>query len=624
MYIVHVVRQFYPAVGGFESVVRELAAAQVATGHRVRVVTLDRLFRATHDCELPHRDVVDGAEVIRLSFLGSSRYPIAPAVLKYIRDADIVHVHAIDFFCDYLAWTKPLHRRKLVISTHGGFFHTPYAAALKRLYFSTVTRASLAWYDGVAAVSDADLELFSTIRKHGIVYIENGVNVCKYAAASSAAPAKGILALARLSSNKRLDRLFHFLAALHRRDPQWKLTIAGREWDVDVGELTALADKLRISDAVEILVRPHEDKIRQLMSRCSVIASASEYEGFGVAAVEGMSAGLFPLLSEIPTFKDLVARTGTGLLVDFSDPEAAVDAFLTQWRQIETDYPRYRKASIAAASAYDWQRVSQRYATMYDDICGVTKRTILGVPVCVGSASQTVALLDSQFERASSTIVAFANAHALNVASRDERVQAILRKSIILNDGIGIDIASLILFGKAFPQNLNGTDFIPHYLQNTRHRYRIFLLGSRPGVVERAAEHLSRRFPQHHIVGCHHGHFAKDDAAEINAMIRASNAEIVLVGMGNPKQELWLAENLELTGARLGFAVGALFDFVAGHSRRAPLWMRSIRLEWLYRVIQEPSRLARRYLIGAPVFIFRVLGQWSSRAQVDTIEVKLP
>ena len=194
---------------------------------------------------LPRRDMIDGAEVVRVPFFGSPRYPLAPSAIKFIRDADIVHVHAIDFFFDYLAWTKPLHRKKLVVSTHGGFFHTPYAARFKRLYFSTITRLSLAWYDGVVAVSVADRELFGRIRKHGIVCIENGVNVSKYANASSAVPMKGVLALGRLSSNKRLDRLISFVAALRRRDPQWKLTIAGRPWDVDVDHLASRRDPAR-------------------------------------------------------------------------------------------------------------------------------------------------------------------------------------------------------------------------------------------------------------------------------------------------------------------------------------------------------------------------------------------
>src|SRR5262249_783751 len=119
MNIVHVVRQFYPAVGGFENVVLELASAQVAAGHKVLVVTLDRLFNANG--VLPARDVVCGAEIVRISYFGSQRYPLAPSAINFIRNADIVHVHAIDFFFDYLAWTKPLHRKKLIVSTHGGF-----------------------------------------------------------------------------------------------------------------------------------------------------------------------------------------------------------------------------------------------------------------------------------------------------------------------------------------------------------------------------------------------------------------------------------------------------------------------------------------------------------------------
>ena len=401
MKIVHVVRQFYPAVGGLEGVVRELASAQVAAGHHVRIVTLNRVFGATPDRVLPERDVVDGAEVVRVSFFGSTRYPIAPSAIKFVRDADVVHVHAIDFFFDYFAWTKPLHRKKLVISTHGGFFHTPYAARLKRLYFSTITRMSLAWYDGVVAVSVADRELFGRIRKRGIVCIENGVNVSKYANASSAAPTKGILALGRLSSNKRLDRLISFVAALRRRDPQWKLMIAGRQWDIDVADHRRRSPRSwHVRDAVEIVVTPDEDKVRQLMGHCSVIASASEYEGFGVAAVEGMSAGLFQLLSDIPSIPPPRHAHGRRHARRFFRCGSCGRCVHRKMARDRSRISRSRAAAVDAASAYDWQRVSQEYAEMYDHICGVTKRTILGVPVSVGTASQTVELLDARFERA--------------------------------------------------------------------------------------------------------------------------------------------------------------------------------------------------------------------------------
>ena len=373
MNIVHVVRQFHPAVGGLESVVRDLASAQLAAGHRVRIVTLNRLFTAMQNGVLPSRDELDGVEVVRIPFFGSRRYPLAPTAIKFTRDADIVHVHAIDFFFDYLAWSKPLHRKKLVVSTHGGFFHTAYAASLKRWYFLTITRMSLTWYDAVIAVSIADQQLFGRIRKRRIVCIENGVNVRKYVDAASAVPVKAVLALGRFASHKRLDRLMSFVAALRRRDPEWNLTIAGSPSDMDVHDLAVHAEAQNVRDAMQIVLAPTDETIRKLMGSCSVIASASEYEGFGVVPLEGMSAGLFPLLSDIPTFRRLVIHTGCGMLVDFSDAEMAADEFSDKWREIAADYLGYRKRSIDAASKYDWKLVSRTYAELYEDVC--TART---------------------------------------------------------------------------------------------------------------------------------------------------------------------------------------------------------------------------------------------------------
>ena len=181
-------------------------------------------------------------------------------------------------------------------------------------------------------------------------------------------------------------------------------------------------------------------------------------------------------------------------------------------------------------------------------------------------------------------------------------------------------IASRFLFGSAFPQNLNGTDFTPHYLRSTRHRFRIFLLGSRGNVARRAGKQLTRMCPRHQIVGWHHGFFANGDTAKIAAMIKHANADVVLVAMGNPVQEQWLTANLAATGCRLGFGVGALFDFLTGQAPRAPAWIRTMRAEWLYRLMLEPGRLWRRYLVGNPQFLLRVLRQWISGARGDSLE----
>ena len=190
MYIVHVVRQFHPGIGGLENFVMELASAQVADGHIVRVVTLDRLFNAAAPERLPPRERVGGIEIVRIPFFGSRRYPIAWSVIKHVRNADILHVHGIDFFFDYLAVTAPLHRRTLVVSTHGGFFHTRFAALLKKIYFSTITRVALTRYGRRRLPSaSTDYALFGGVRSHGLAADpENGVNIAKFAAAAPARP----------------------------------------------------------------------------------------------------------------------------------------------------------------------------------------------------------------------------------------------------------------------------------------------------------------------------------------------------------------------------------------------------------------------------------------------------
>ena len=616
MLIVHVVRQFHPAVGGFESVVLELAAAQIASGHTVRVVTLDRLFKASPSERLPARDAINDIEIVRIPFYGSQRYPIALSVLRHIRDADIVHVHAIDFFFDFLGWTKLLHRKRLVVSTHGGFFHTGFAARLKRLYFATVTRASMLWYDGVAAVSATDQAQFSRIRRRGLVCIENGVNAGKFADAGSRDPRTAMIWIGRFSQNKRLDRLIGFVAALRRLDPEWTLTIAGQPWDLGTREVQDLAAAAGIAGALTLVESPDDAAIRRLIGGCSVMASASDYEGFGIAVVEGMSAGLFPLLSDITPFTRLVNDSGVGINVNFAQPQSAAAAFLARWREVASSYATVRARATAAAAVHGWQHVSARYQALYDDVLGARYRTLLDVPVFVGDEAQAVATIDAQYGQPDPTIIAFANANALNAAARDGRVRDVLKHCLVMNDGIGVDVASRILFGARFPQNLNGTDFVPNYLKQTRHDYRIFFLGSSSGVAERAAGRLIAACGRHRIAGCQNGYSRAGDNAKIAARIAASGADVVLVAMGNPAQELWLADNLAATGCRLGFGVGALFDFLSGDVERAPAWVRNARLEWIYRLSREPARLWRRYVIGNPVFMMRVFGQWLSGARV--------
>jgi alpha-1,3-mannosyltransferase len=624
MFIVHVVRQFYPGVGGLENVVADLTAAQAAAGERVRVVTLDRLFDAPHGEKLPAVENMGGIEVVRIPYFGSQRYPVAFSVLRHIKGADVVHVHAIDFFFDYLAWTKPFHRRTLVVSTHGGFFHTAYAALLKRVWFATVTRLSIKSYAGVVAVSASDYQQFSKIRRTGMVCIENGANVLKFYDASARDFRMAILSVGRFSVNKRLDRLIDFIQALRRYDQEWTLTIAGRPGDLQARDVAALAETAGLHDAVTVVASPTDEAVRALMQTSSFVASASEYEGFGVAAVEGMSAGLFPLLSDIPPFRRLATRTGLGIIINYCEPDADVRALLERLALLKSKYSVHRAACMAAATAFDWTHVSQEYAQVYNAATGRRVRTFLDVPVQVLTFDEAVRLIDFRFEKREPFIVAFVNAHTLNIAAVQSEFCKVLRNCTVLNDGVGVDIASRILYGVPFPENLNGTDFNPNYLQRTRHRYRIFLLGAHPGVAERAAIRLSELCPSHRIVGCHHGHFDPGQVSGVVEVIRKSQADVVLVAMGNPKQELFLQGHLAATGCTLGIGVGALFDFLAGEVPRAASWVQEWRLEWIFRLAQEPRRLARRYFVGNPLFLLRICRQWCSGSRIKGERLTAP
>lgn len=199
-------------------------------------------------------------------------------------------------------------------------------------------------------------------------------------------------------------------------------------------------------------------------------------------------------------------------------------------------------------------------------------------------------------------IVAFCNAHTVNLARRDPSFVTALDQALVLNDGAGLNIARKVLHGAPFPANLHGTDLTTVVIAAAARPLRIFLLGSRPGIADQAAAILAARFPHHTIAGTRHGFFDANESHQIALAIAATGADVVLAGMGQPRQEKWAAEHGAATGA-LVMCIGAYLDFTAGVVRRAPRWVQQMRLEWLFRMMQEPRRLAGRYLIGNARFL---------------------
>ncbi len=362
MRIAHVVRQYYPSVGGFEEVVRNLCKCQLLAGHKPYVVTLDRYFKAL-DQKLPCREIVDGVEVIRIPFFGSTRYPIAPAVLKYIHDADLVHVHAIDFFYDYLAFTKFLHKKEMVASTHGGFFHTNYASVLKKVFFNTVTRVSSTFYNKVIASSHNDGALFSQIiHSKKLIVIENGVDIHKLRVEGKTEFPPALLYFGRWSENKGLLSTLKLFKLLSEQDTinEWRLIIAGRPYDLTRNDIRDYITNLSLVSRVKVVENPDTEALKQLSSEATYFISMSQFEGFGIAPIEAISAGLIPVLSAIPPFENLIRNIDHGIIVDRVSSEAAANI---ADHYNKRDFDMADRVSILRR--YDWEVINRHYMDAY-------------------------------------------------------------------------------------------------------------------------------------------------------------------------------------------------------------------------------------------------------------------
>ncbi|MBU2994503.1 WecB/TagA/CpsF family glycosyltransferase [Octadecabacter sp. 1_MG-2023] len=226
----------------------------------------------------------------------------------------------------------------------------------------------------------------------------------------------------------------------------------------------------------------------------------------------------------------------------------------------------------------------------------------LRVSLVDAAITETVAALLSAGRRR----VAYMNAHCFNVMASDHTYAAAIQSAdLLLPDGSGVSMAAK-MSGQKLTANLNGTDLVPALMeQAARHGKSVFLFGGKPGTADAAARALTIKNPGLRIVGTLDGYDQAKDEDAVVAYMNACEADIVLVALGVPMQDLWLHRNAHRIHADLTMGVGACFDFLAGNVSRAPRALRRIGGEWLWRLGLEPRRLAKRYLIGNATFLTR-------------------
>jgi exopolysaccharide biosynthesis WecB/TagA/CpsF family protein len=216
-------------------------------------------------------------------------------------------------------------------------------------------------------------------------------------------------------------------------------------------------------------------------------------------------------------------------------------------------------------------------------------------------------------QNASRYIVTPNSDHAVMFQHRDDLRAAYAHASLVLADGAPLVWAARLL-GQPLPERVAGSDLVPQLFETAESPLRVFLLGAAPGVAELAAFQITHQWPAVRIVGTYSPPIGfENDPLEndhIFATIADAAPDLLVVGLGAPKQEIWVHQNRGQLQSKVAICAGATIDFLAGHRRRSPVWMRRLGLEWLHRLCAEPRRLAGRYVRDAWVFPQLVWRQW--------------
>jgi len=277
-------------------------------------------------------------------------------------------------------------------------------------------------------------------------------------------------------------------------------------------------------------------------------------------------------------------------------------------------------------------------AAEYDPLLTRTSEAveILGVGVHRLSVGDLIREATQRARSGARSSIFYANVHVLNTAHRDPELRAILNGAdLVYCDGAGVALGARLL-GHRLPGRMTGADWIEPLCETcAAGGVTLYFLGGQPGVAARAAQLLRARHPGLCIVGAHHGYLHPPPPLVVPspkvgggsgrgrrgeggrggggtaaiAAVNTARPHVLLVGMGTPTQEKWIAAHRAELRVPVVWAVGALFDFVAGVQPRGPRWMLDHGLEWLWRLFSDPARLWRRYLLGNPLFILRVLRQ---------------
>lgn len=349
-------------IGGIENYVMSLALAQQKT-HDVSILTLNRSFIDGNT--LPATGNLENIKIIRIPYKGSNRYPLALGTLKYLKDFDIIHIHAVDFFIDFIAFSNLFYRKKIILTTHGGFFHTPKNKLLKKLFFNTVTRFSIKCCYRIIACGDNDYDLFSKLSGK-VIKIDNGVNVNRYLHQPKKVVPGELLYVGRIDTHKRIDQLIRATHSLLESGENVHLRIIGPDWNHQKKELLRLVYDLGISKFITFEGAVSDSVLIEACQTAHVFLSASEYEGFGIAAVEALASGTLGVVHPNDSFKKLFPEKPFIILSDYNDSSISATRIKNILNLTTTEYHELSEQARNFSKTFSWDLVAQTITDQYN------------------------------------------------------------------------------------------------------------------------------------------------------------------------------------------------------------------------------------------------------------------
>jgi N-acetylglucosaminyldiphosphoundecaprenol N-acetyl-beta-D-mannosaminyltransferase len=235
-------------------------------------------------------------------------------------------------------------------------------------------------------------------------------------------------------------------------------------------------------------------------------------------------------------------------------------------------------------------------------------RLLFGLRIAAFTLDEVVNLCDVAIQNRTRMLVGVLNAAKVVNTNRDAFLRdSLLECDVLLADGQSVVWGSRVL-GRRLPERVAGIDLFESLLQLAdANRHRVYLLGARQEVLDRVVAVVAERWPGAEVVGTRNGYFTDDESAEVAAQIAASGADMLFLGMTSPKKEIFLGSHALTMGVPVMHGVGGSFDVLAGVTQRAPLHWQRWGMEWAYRLVQEPRRLWRRYLMTNSAFAAMLL-----------------